>query len=72
MHLIDEFVGGSVTVLDAGQSRGGSVLEAADCVVVRAGEKDRLGRGAVVTDGVDGLLDGGGPGGHVKVVRLVH
>lgn len=72
VHLIDQFVMRPVIVLDGGQSRGRSGLEAAGCVVIRAGEEDPLGGGAVVTNGIDGLLDGGGPGGHNKVVRLVH
>ncbi len=72
MRFIDQFVGRSVTVHDGGQSRRGVVLEAANGIVVRAGEEDHLGGGAVVTDGVDGLLDAGGPSGHVEVVWLVH
>ena len=72
MRLIDQFVGRSVTVHDGGQSRRGVGLEAADGVVVRSGEEDHLSSCAVVTDGVDGLLDADGPGGHVEVVWLVH
>ena len=72
MRLIDQFVIRPVTILDAGQSWGRIVLEAADCVVICAGKENHLGRSAIVTNGIDGLLDAGGPGRHVKVVRLVH
>ena len=72
VHLVDQFVMRPVIVLDAGQSRGRSGLEAANGVIVRPGEKDHLGRGTIVANGVDSLLDAGGPGGHVEVVRLVH
>ena len=72
MHFVDELVIRAVGVLHAGQRRGGSICEAADGVVVRSGEKDHLGCGTIVADGGDGLLDGGGPGRHVEVVRLVH
>lgn len=72
MGFIDQFVMSPIIVLDAGERRGRVTLEAADGVVVRAGEEDHLGRGAVVSDGIDRLLDAGGPRGHVQVVRLVH
>ena len=72
MRLVDELARRPVTIDDARQRRGRIVLEAADGVVVGAGQEDHLCLGAVVADGVDDLLDGGGPGRHVEVVRLVH
>ena len=72
MRLIDQFGGGPVIILDGRQSRGRGSLKSTDSVVISAGEKDHLGRGAVMTNGFDGNLNAGSPGGHVEIVRLVH
>ena len=72
MRLIDQSVGGPVIIPNARQSRGRSSLKSTDSVIISAGEKNHLRGGAVMTNGIDGILNAGGPNGHVEIVRLVH
>ena len=72
MGFVDELALRAVAVHDAGEHRGRVGREAADGVVVGAGEEDHLGCGAGGADGRDGLLEGGGPFAHDDAVGLVH
>lgn len=72
VDIEDQLAGAAVGVLN-GEKSGAAVLDkGSGGGVVGTGEKEVLRGGTGLADGSDGSLDGSSPGGHGKVVGLVH